>query len=55
MVRRPKDGPGVSFAELVAGSPLLGVIPEEVKLASPTPTLARCLLPVPEGPLAIVN
>jgi CO/xanthine dehydrogenase Mo-binding subunit len=37
------DGRSVSFGELVVGAPITGDLPEEVRLASPTPTC-------PDGP-----
>ena len=38
IVRRASDGCTVTFGALVAGAPITGVIPDDVRLASPTPT-----------------
>jgi CO/xanthine dehydrogenase Mo-binding subunit len=49
IVRRTSDGCSVTFAELVAGAPISGVVPDDVRLASPTPTCADS----PSGPDAV--
>lgn len=38
VVRRGAAGPGLSFEELVAGAPITGEVPEDVQLATPTPS-----------------
>jgi CO/xanthine dehydrogenase Mo-binding subunit len=49
VVCRPSDGCALTFGELAAAKPITGIVPDDVRLASPTPTCADS----PSGPDAV--